>query len=325
MNIFGKVKIGYLIAESNKFDQWIDFAKNSLGLSLAEQTEKSLSFRIDNYQKRFIVMQGPQEDVTHLGLQLDDQDVLDEVLKRFELRDIQYKQGTQQEAELRGIKAFWSVLGPKGLQIDLFIHEIRTENPLCSKVSGFYTDTCGMGHIALTSQKPEKVIRFWQEFFDARLTDTIEQKINGITLNISFLRFNERHHSIAVANTKGIKLDPIRTRVQHINFEVLELNDVTSTYQRCKDQGFNIIWDVGQHTNDKEISFYVKSPSDFEVEIGWNPIKIDENIWKPHKHVSISIWGHKPNSLNTIKLLNHNTTQLGRGILSLLKKEDSPI
>lgn len=325
MNIFGKVRIGYLIAESNKFDQWIEFAKNSLGLCLAEQTETSLSFRIDEHQKRFIITQGSEEDITHLGLQVDHQDVLNEILSRFKLRGIQYQQGTPQEAALRGVEAFWSIVGPKGLHIDLFIDAIRTETPLSSKVSGFYTDTCGMGHIALTSQKPEKMIRFWQEFFDARLTDTIEQKINGIPLNIRFLRMNERHHSIAVASTGGLRLDPIRNRVQHINFEVLELNDVTLSYQRCKDRGFPIIWDMGQHTNDKEISFYVKSPSDFEVELGWNPIKIDERTWQGEKHISISIWGHRPNSLSKIKLLSQNTTQFSRGLYSLLNKEQSPI
>ena len=325
MNIFGKVKIGYLIAESNKFDEWIDFAEKCLGLMLSERLEDTLSFRIDDYQKRLIITKGRQEDVTHLGIQLADEDVLKEVLSRFDARGIAYTQGTAQEAQFRGIKAFWSLRGPKDLQVDLFVEELRTETPLDSKLTGFYTDASGMGHVAITSRKPEKMIRFWQEFFDARLSDTIEQKISGVILDVTFLRFNERHHSVAVARTRGLALDPIRTRVQHVNFQALDLEDVTASYQRCKDYGFNVVWDVGLHTNDREVSFYVASPSGFEIELGWNPIKIDESTWKPIKHTSISVWGHKPRHATPAHGLLHEVGNFKRGLHSLKREEYSPI
>lgn len=325
MNIFGKLKIGYLVAESNKFDEWVDFAQKCLGLCLAERTEQALSFRLDDYHKRFIITKGPQEDVTHLGIQLADDQVLKEVLNRFDRRGIEYQQGSPWEAKFRGIKAFWSVRGPKDIQLELFVNELRTDDPLETKVSGFYTDASGMGHVAITSRKPEKMIRFWQEFFDARLSDTIEQKINGVILDVSFLRLNERHHSVAVARTRGLHIDPIRTRIQHVNFQVLDLEDVTASYQRCKDYGFNVVWDVGLHTNDREVSFYVASPSDFEVELGWNPIKIDENNWKPVKHTSISVWGHRPRNPTPVHGWMHEFGNFNRGLKSLKREEYSPI
>lgn len=325
MNIFGKAKIGYLVAESNKFDEWIDFAQKCLGLCLAERTEKSISFRIDNYQKRLIITKGNQEDVTHLGVQLNDESVLNEVLNRFDTRGIQYQQGDADEAKFRGVKAFWSLRGPKNIQIELFVDELQSEHPLETKVSGFYTDASGMGHVAITSRKPEKMIRFWQEFFDARLTDTIEQKVNGAILDISFLRLNERHHSIAIARTRGFAIDPIRTRIQHVNFQVLTLEDVTASYQRCKDYGFNVVWDMGLHTNDREVSFYVASPSGFEVELGWNPLKINELTWKPIKHTAISVWGHKTRNATPIHGLLHEFGNLNRGLKSLQIDEYSPI
>ncbi|OTG92114.1 VOC family protein [Acinetobacter sp. ANC 3813] len=326
MNIFGKVKIGYLIAESSKFDEWIDFAQKCLGLMLSERTEQALSFRIDDHQKRLIIQKGVQEDVTHLGVQLADQSVLQEVLRRFDQRGIDYAQGTAEDAVLRRVKAFWTLRGPKDIQLELFIDALHTQDDLETKVSGFYTGDCGMGHVALTSRKPEKMIRFWQEFFDARLTDTIEQKINGVILDVSFLRLNERHHSVAVARTRGsVHLDPIRTRIQHVNFQVLDIEDVTASYQRCKDYGFHVVWDVGLHTNDREVSFYVASPSDFEVELGWNPIKIDEAVWTPVKHTSISVWGHKPRNPTPAHKLLHEFGQLNRGLKSLKRDEYSPI
>jgi hypothetical protein len=32
----------------------------------------------------------------------------------------------------------------------------------------------------------------------------------------------------------------------------------------------------GQHTNDKELSYYAMTPSGFEWEVGWNPIIVDK-------------------------------------------------
>ena len=51
---------------------------------------------------------------------------------------------------------------------------------------------------------------------------------------------------------------------------------------------------VGQHTNDKALSYYAMIPSGFEWEVGWNPIVVNESAWEPTKHQGISIWGHTP-------------------------------
>lgn len=113
--------------------------------------------------------------------------------------------------------------------------------------------------------------------FDARLSDYIEETINGLKFKIRFLRVNERHHTIAIASMNRLPLNPIRTRVQHCNVQVADLNDMTLAYQRVKQLGFDMTLSVGQHTNDKELSFYAMTPSGFEWELGWNPIVVDES------------------------------------------------
>ncbi|GAA4071496.1 hypothetical protein GCM10022233_55430 [Streptomyces shaanxiensis] len=64
--------------------------------------------------------------------------------------------------------------------------------------------------------------------------------------------------------------------------------------QRVHELGFETALSVGRHTNDKELSYYARTPSGFEWEVGWNPLVIDENTWEPGTHQGISIWGHKP-------------------------------
>ncbi len=46
---------------------------------------------------------------------------------------------------------------------------------------------------------------------------------------------------------------------------------------------------VGQHTNDKELSYYAMTPSGFEWEVGWNPIAVDEKTWEPTAYQGISV------------------------------------
>ncbi len=92
--------------------------------------------------------------------------------------------------------------------------------------------------------------------FDARLSDYIDETISGLKLKIRFLRVNERHHSVAIAAVNRMRLNPIRTRVQHVNIQVADLDDMAEAYRRVKELGFRMALGVGQHTNDKELSFY---------------------------------------------------------------------
>ena len=50
---------------------------------------------------------------------------------------------------------------------------------------------------------------------------------------------------------------------------------------------------MGQHPNDLGLSFYVVSPSGFEVELGHEPRKIGPE-WEVRDYRGISKWGHQP-------------------------------
>ena len=138
-------------------------------------------------------------------------------------------------------------------------------------------------------------------------------------LKIRFLRVNERHHSVAIASVNALPINPIRTRVQHVNVQAATLDDMVASYQRVKGLGFEMALSVGQHTNDKELSYYALTPSGFEWEVGWNPIVVDESTWKPTTHQGISIWGHTPEGQTVIDKLH----QFGVAARSLRHREDT--
>lgn len=326
-DIFGSVCMGYAVIESNQLKQWKVFLQQGLGLhyNADEKAINEISFRMDDHAKRLIIQKGCSEDVVALGWQVEDQETLNVILKRLAEREISVEKSSIADAEQRGVAEFWRILGPKKQNIELFVDAKMTHEPLNMLSSSFVTGKAGMGHVAITSRKPLKMQRFWQEIFNARVSDYIEQVISGVTLDITFLRLNERHHSIAIATTKEIALDPIRTKVQHMNLQGASLDDLANAFQRCKQLGYEMAHEIGQHPNDKELSFYVISPSGFEIEFGWAPLVIDERTWKTTKYFAISAWGHKPENPSKLYMLSTNLSNLKQGVTTVIHPEYSPI
>lgn len=207
--------------------------------------------------------------------------------------------------------------GPKGIAQEIYTTPVISPEPLRMLASGWVTGDSGMGHVAITSAKPTLMRGYFNTVFDARLTDYIDETISGVKLKIRFLRVDERHHSIAIAAVRGLPIDPVRTRVQHLNIQAAGLDDLARSYERVHELGFEMALSVGQNTNDKELSYYARTPSGFEWEVGWNPLVIDETTWEPSTHQRISIWGHAPVGRTIIDKL----TQFRLGARSLARPE----
>ena len=49
---------------------------------------------------------------------------------------------------------------------------------------------------------------------------------------------------------------------------------------------------LGQHTNDRMISFYMRTPSNFDIEFGCGGAVVDWNEHIVHEFTRVSLWGH---------------------------------
>lgn len=318
-SVFGNVHLGYVVVETEKFADWRRFGRDAIGMHLDDAQPDALRFRLDDHQCRFLLQRGAGEDVTAIGWQLDDHATFDEILARVSRHGVPLAEGTPDEAALRGVERLVRFPGPNGLTQEIFT-AARVGEPLVTvNRGGFVTGESGMGHVALTTKKPFQTRGYYASVFDARLTDYIDETISGVKVRIRFLRVNERHHSVAIAAVAGLPINPIRTRVQHVNIQVADLDDMVDSYQRVTDLGFDMALGVGQHTNDRELSYYAVTPSGFEWEVGWNPIVIDESTWEPSTHRGISIWGHTRAGRTVVDTLARFTT----GATSLLHREDT--
>ena len=315
VDLFGSSHLGYLVVETDRFADWRRFGIDAVGMQADEPDSGALRFRLDEHRCRFLLRRGPAEDVTAIGWHLDSHETLDAVARRTADRGLPVVEVGADEAALRGVERLLRFPGPKGL-----VHEVFTRPIADAPASGrFVTGEGGFGHIAVTTVQPEKLHAYYRTLFDARLSDFIEETISGVKLKIRFLRVNERHHSVALAATRGVRIDPIRTRIQHVNVQAAGLDDMVSSYLRMRELGFRIAQTIGQHTNDRELSYYVRTPSGFEWEVGWNPIVVNEDTWNPTTHQSISVWGHTPVGQGVIDRLG----QFARAARSLTHAEDT--
>ena len=243
------------------------------------------------------------------------------ILSRLAAHGVKVEEIGGDEAALRGVDRIWRFVGPKSTALELFIEPKLAADPPKILGSGFVTGARGMGHVAITTLKPDAMIAFWREIFDARVSDHIVDRIGGVNLRFTFLRVNPRHHSIAVAATRGLAMDPFSTKIQHLEMQVPTLEDVGEAYRRCRALGIKIMMAVGQHSNDRDVSFYSMSPSGFYFELGWASHG-DEDIESAPQttYHGVSLWGHKPQD----QTLGDKLGQMRNAVASLFRNEYAP-
>jgi len=213
--LFGSVHLGYIVIETDKFTDWHRFGRDAIGMHVDRLSNQAMRFRLDDHQCRFLLQRGPAEDVTALGWQIDDHESFDRVVARVRNRGVPVTDGTDEETALRGVERLLRFPGPKGIAQEIFTRPRHTTEPLVMSTAGFVTGAAGLGHVAITSTRPHQLRGYYDTVFDARLSDYIDETINGARLKIRFLRVNERHHSIAVLavatsrETKGADLDKL--------------------------------------------------------------------------------------------------------------------
>ena len=71
-DVFGRVHLGYLVVETDKFSDWRRFGRDAIGMHLDDSLPDVLRFRIDDNACRFLLRRGPAEDTTALGWEVDD-------------------------------------------------------------------------------------------------------------------------------------------------------------------------------------------------------------------------------------------------------------
>jgi len=284
--------LGYVGYTATNLPAWKDFGQNVLGLQLAqEEPDGTLVFRADGYKRRIAIHPGERDDIAYAGWEVADAERLEIVRQVLREAGVPFEEASREEARARDVIAFIRLRDAEGLQTEVFYGATELNNdPFRSPLGrpGFITGQQGLGHLVLAADDYQGLTQFYREVLGFRISD-----YNGLTIpglpyeaELTFFHVNPRHHSLAIGNF------PVGRRFNHIMLEVESMFEVGLAYDRAKKHGAHIMLELGQHTNDKVVSFYVVTPSGWAVEIGWGSILIDDEIWHVTHHPAPSSWGH---------------------------------
>lgn len=283
----------YALFEVKSIDKWRDHMATMYGLTLkpaARQGEYEAV--IDETGCRLLFRQGPANDCISTGYEADNLEGLKTHLDGLGEMAVW---GSQSDAESRGATKLLKTIDPIGVEVEI-VDQAASYNAFEPADYGHVFDCgdLGLGHITFNHEKKEQFEQFYTTALGFGVSDYNEPAvIFGIKVKVVFLHVFRRHHSVACA-----KLD-IGRRLNHFQLEVLDRNHVGLGFSRCLKAGIPIAHRVGVHPNDNQISFYVRTPSGFQSELGAE----SDTVADDHETVTLygfSIWGHSMPFMQTV-------------------------
>jgi extradiol dioxygenase len=279
--------LAYVGFSSLAVDAWLEFGPEVLGLQVGERgPDGAVRLRVDDATQRIILHPGATDDLGYLGWSVAGPLALEAAVVGLQKRGFEVHRGDADLVQVRAVADLAWFVDPFGFRHELAFGlatrpaSFRPGRPL----SGFVTGAGGLGHVVLILPDLERAERFYMEAMGFRLSDRIEDRGS-----LRFFHCNPRHHSLAFAAVPGM------VGVHHLMLEVGSLDDVGTAFDLCQRRNVPVATGLGRHTNDLMTSFYLHSPSGFQIEYGWGGMQVeDDRTWVVKSYDAQSIWGHKP-------------------------------
>jgi len=291
------LQLGFLHFEVKDLTAWESFGTNVLGLGLASASgfpggDGGFALRNDGHAQRIFVTPGQADDLVCLGWEVDGDGTLDAIAGRLRAAGVAVREGTAEERDYRQVKRLIAYEDPAGIPSVVFCGPALAREPFTSSVvrSGFVADEQGLGHVVITANSQAESRKFYEEILGFKLSDHIICDLHGYAVNIAFFHAktsHARHHSVAFGDRQ-------RKRLHHFMLETRSMDDVGMALDRTMKAGLKIMQTLGRHPNDRMFSFYAKTPSGFQFELGYGGRSVDDATWEPTTYDHINEWGHHP-------------------------------
>ena len=124
-----------------------------------------------------------------------------------------------------------------------------------------------LSHVVLNSAKIEDQTKFFIDLLGFKWSDSTDM--------MDFIRCCADHHSVAFARGNGPSLN-------HMAYEVSNIDGLMRGAGRVKASGFNIEWGVGRHGPGDNVFSYFVEPNGFVVEYTAEVEQVDEATYMAH-------------------------------------------
>ncbi|HSW16587.1 MAG TPA: VOC family protein [Ramlibacter sp.] len=257
----------------------------------------SLAWRVDGKAHRVFVRQGSRADAMCTGFEARDERAFDRTCASLRSAGVTLQEGDAATLRARRVRALVRCDTPWRVPIELVLGLEEAQPPFASAAfpNGLVTQGQGFGHFVFAVNDKadyEAARHLAQQGLGLGLSDWLRMPLGpDAEMHVSFFHCNPRHHSLAIALVPAPELPQ---RLHHINFEVAQVLDVGLAYDRALKSGTRIANTIGQHANDRMVSFYSFSPDGWQVEIGATGKVVHEGWTGQQEYSRISEWGHQP-------------------------------
>jgi 3,4-dihydroxy-9,10-secoandrosta-1,3,5(10)-triene-9,17-dione 4,5-dioxygenase len=291
----GLHSLGYLVVETTDLGRWRELAIDVLGMAVGRGPDPdALYLRIDERAARVVVHPGSVERLVAVGWEVRDRETFRAVTRQLEDAGAPVKIGTAEEADERRVQEVLFTEDPGGTRLEIFHGAALVHKKLLTTHGAqFVTGGQGLGHVVLPTVNAEASYDFYTQVlgFRSRGAFKMPEGMPGAAPNsrpyLRFLSCNERHHALALAPWSQ------ENGLIHFMVEVTELDDVGMALDRLMKRKFPLSSTLGRHTNDKMVSFYVATPSGFDIEMGCFGLRVTEDDYSAEDITADSTWGHR--------------------------------
>src|SRR5215475_1344536 len=275
--------LGYLGVGTAKLDEWTSLATHGLGMEAVDRGGGTRAFRMDDRKQRLVLDSAIANGTQYFGWEVSDADALDALAGRLEEAGIAVQHEPAALADQRFVSGLISFRDPAGNRLEAFYGAAVADTPFRPGrlISGFRAGPLGMGHVLVMVKDMTAALAFYCDLLGFRISDYALAPVKAY-----FLHVNPRHHSIALVEA------PLNM-LNHLMVELYSLDDVGQGYDLALMDREKLVATLGRHSNDLMTSFYLRTPSGFNVEYGWGGRDVDDATWQPHEVPSLaSFWGH---------------------------------
>ncbi len=284
--------LGSLGIDVSDLAAWERFTTGILGLAVGDRGDDGTLFlQMDERHHRLAAHPGPADDLAYLGWDVESSRELAVLQSRLSAAGFAVTAGDAALCARRFVDELIWCIGPSGIRNEFSVGPRAALAAFRSarSLSGFLAADQGVGHAVLVVDDEEEALHFYRDLLGLRVSDFIDfERAPGVPVHMTFLHCNARHHSLAFMRRPGAA-----KRISHLMLEARSLDDVGSTYSLCERENVPIAMTLGRHTNDGMFSFYMVTPSGFNLEFGYGGKHVDDTTWTIQHYTAASVWGHR--------------------------------
>ncbi|MEE2665013.1 MAG: VOC family protein [Myxococcota bacterium] len=290
--------LGYVGIDAPDPAEWREFATAVCGLTPARAApgmpaDGTAYLKLDSRQWRLAVHPSEAPGLAYLGFELRSVSDFESAVEAVRARGVEIRPGKDAECAARGVERLAVLHDPAGHRLELFFGPVVDDAFRSPTGIEFLTGGLGMGHAVLYVPDIEPSLAFYRDVLGFRRTDYMRFGPGG--QGIHFLRCTPRHHSVALLQVGE------QSGLQHLMFESTTLDGVGGALDRALAEQVAITSSLGRHRNDKTVSFYMRGPSGFDIEIGWDGVLVGDD-WVEHEFAGGGDdWGHRGLTAESLK------------------------